>query len=131
MAYWLSNTFCVVVFASKDFESYWWETTAPTFILWEDDSRFRSSFLLPTFISYGLEVNQVEAKYPTLLFKQQLTTYVEKIYGVVRDNSKKDLSPLLSSASGNNHMIVRRAVGNSKSQGNLLKRSLHSNAEKF
>lgn len=41
-------------------------------------------------------VRQVEAKYPALLFKQQLTAYVEKIYGIVRDNLKKELSPLLS-----------------------------------
>lgn len=41
-------------------------------------------------------LRQVEAKYPALLFKQQLTAYVEKIYGVIRDNLKKDISPLLS-----------------------------------
>lgn len=41
-------------------------------------------------------VRQVEAKYPALLFKQQLTAYVEKIYGIVRDNLKKELTPLLS-----------------------------------
>ena len=30
----------------------------------------------------GLDVlRQVEAKYPALLFKQQLTAYVEKLYG--------------------------------------------------
>ncbi|KAF5936706.1 hypothetical protein HYC85_024212 [Camellia sinensis] len=38
---------------------------------------------------------QVEAKYPALLFKQQLTAYVEKIYGMIRDNLKKEISPLL------------------------------------
>lgn len=44
----------------------------------------------------GLEMaRQVEAKYPALLFKQQLTAYVEKIYGMVRDNLKKEISPLL------------------------------------
>lgn len=41
-------------------------------------------------------VRQVEAKYPALLFKQQLTAYVEKIYGIIRDNLKKELSSLLS-----------------------------------
>lgn len=41
-------------------------------------------------------VRQVEAKYPALLFKQQLTAYVEKIYGIIRDNLKKDLTSLLS-----------------------------------
>ncbi|KAF5930549.1 hypothetical protein HYC85_031422 [Camellia sinensis] len=41
-------------------------------------------------------VRQVEAKYPALLFKQQLTAYVEKIYGIIRDNLKKELASLLS-----------------------------------
>lgn len=41
-------------------------------------------------------VRQVEAKYPALLFKQQLTAYVEKIYGIIRDNLKKELGSLLA-----------------------------------
>lgn len=41
-------------------------------------------------------VRQVEAKYPALLFKQQLTAYVEKIFGIIRDNVKKDMSSLIS-----------------------------------
>ncbi|KAF7837562.1 myosin-6-like isoform X2 [Senna tora] len=40
-------------------------------------------------------VRKVEAKYPALLFKQQLTAYVEKIYGIIRDNLKKELSSFL------------------------------------
>lgn len=41
-------------------------------------------------------MRQVEAKYPALLFKQQLTAYVEKIYGIIRDNLKKELGSLLA-----------------------------------
>lgn len=41
------------------------------------------------------DLRQVEAKYPALLFKQQLTAFLEKIYGMIRDNLKKDISPLL------------------------------------
>ncbi|KAK4432850.1 Myosin-17 [Sesamum alatum] len=41
------------------------------------------------------DLRQVEAKYPALLFKQQLTAFLEKIYGLVRDNLKKEISPLL------------------------------------
>lgn len=41
-------------------------------------------------------VRQVEAKYPALLFKQQLTAFVEKIFGIIRDNVKKDMSSLIS-----------------------------------
>uniref|UniRef100_A0A7N0U1A4 Uncharacterized protein n=1 Tax=Kalanchoe fedtschenkoi TaxID=63787 RepID=A0A7N0U1A4_KALFE len=53
-----------------------------------------------SFINGGLNggvdsLRQVEAKYPALLFKQQLTAYVEKIYGMIRDNLKKEISPLL------------------------------------
>lgn len=52
---------------------------------------FRSS-------SANLEVmQQIDAKYPALLFKQQLTAYVEKIYGIVRDNLKKELATPLAS----------------------------------
>ena len=39
---------------------------------------------------------QVEEKYPALLFKQQLTAYVEKIYGIIHDNLKKDIVALLN-----------------------------------
>ncbi|KAG8044919.1 hypothetical protein GUJ93_ZPchr0008g13198 [Zizania palustris] len=42
------------------------------------------------------EVYQVEAKYPALAFKQQLTALLEKVYGIIRHNLKKELSPLLS-----------------------------------
>ncbi|XP_010537575.1 PREDICTED: myosin-5 [Tarenaya hassleriana] len=43
------------------------------------------------------ELRQVEAKYPALLFKQQLTAFLEKIYGMIRDNMKKEIAPLLAS----------------------------------
>uniref|UniRef100_F6HY09 Dilute domain-containing protein n=1 Tax=Vitis vinifera TaxID=29760 RepID=F6HY09_VITVI len=41
------------------------------------------------------DLRQVEAKYPALLFKQQLTASLDKIYGMIRDNLKKEISPLL------------------------------------
>lgn len=40
--------------------------------------------------------SRIEAKYPALLFKQQLTAYVEKIYGMIRDGLKKEISPSLT-----------------------------------
>lgn len=39
---------------------------------------------------------KIEAKYPALLFKQQLTAYVEKIYGIIRDSLKKEIGPFLT-----------------------------------
>ncbi|KAL4385967.1 hypothetical protein GQ457_09G018780 [Hibiscus cannabinus] len=41
-------------------------------------------------------VQLVEANYPALLFKQQLRACVEKIFGIIRDNLKKDLSQHIS-----------------------------------
>lgn len=40
--------------------------------------------------------SRIEAKYPALLFKQHLTACVEKIYGMIRDCLKKEISPFLN-----------------------------------
>ncbi|XP_017226579.1 myosin-12 isoform X2 [Daucus carota subsp. sativus] len=40
--------------------------------------------------------SKIEAKYPALLFKQHLTACVERIYGLIRDSLKKDISPFLN-----------------------------------
>lgn len=47
------------------------------------------------YIGYEDSISHVEARYPAILFKQQLTACVEKIFGLVRDNLKKEISPLL------------------------------------
>ena len=48
------------------------------------------SFRSPSLSNINFEgtefVRVVEAKYPALLFKQQLTAYVEKIYGIINTN---------------------------------------------
>jgi len=46
-------------------------------------------------MGYEDGLSHVEARYPAILFKQQLTACVEKIFGLIRDNLKKELSPLL------------------------------------
>lgn len=54
-----------------------------------------SSFLNGRGLGRLDDLRQVEAKYPALLFKQQLTAFLEKIYGMIRDNLKKEISPVL------------------------------------
>jgi myosin-5 len=39
----------------------------------------------------------VEAKYPALLFKQQLDAFVQKLFPMMRDNVKKNITPMLVS----------------------------------
>ncbi len=40
-------------------------------------------------------LQQIDAKYPALLFKQQLVDLIEKVYGMISDKVKKELNPLL------------------------------------
>ncbi|PQP99256.1 myosin-15 [Prunus yedoensis var. nudiflora] len=49
------------------------------------------------YIGYEDGVSHLEARYPAILFKQQLTACVEKIFGLMRDSLKKELAPLLGS----------------------------------
>lgn len=42
-------------------------------------------------------VRQVEAKHPAMLFRDQLQAYAEKIFGIIRENLKKELASSLSS----------------------------------
>ncbi|KAK6164334.1 hypothetical protein DH2020_001198 [Rehmannia glutinosa] len=106
MAYWLSNTSTLLFLLQKSMKpaSAAGATPArkpqpPTSLFGRMTMGFRSS---PSSVSLAaaaaaLEtVRQVEAKYPALLFKQQLTAYVEKIYGIIRDNLKKELGSLLA-----------------------------------
>jgi myosin-5 len=102
MAYWLSNTSTLLFLLQRSLN-----TTGATPLKKPPTSTslfgrmtmgFRSS---PSAVNLAaaaaaLVVRQVEAKYPALLFKQQLTAYVEKIYGIIRDNLKKELGALLS-----------------------------------
>ncbi|XP_057470098.1 myosin-8-like [Actinidia eriantha] len=123
MAYWLSNTSTLLFLLQRTLKAgaTAGKPPAPTSFFGRMTQGFRSSPSSANLSFRGLEVLQVEAKYPALLFKQQLTAYVEKIYGIIRDNVKKELSPLLSSC-----IQAPRA-----SRGNVLRasgRSFSSNS---
>lgn len=102
MAYWLSNTSTLLFLLQKSLKpagSAAATPVKPTSLFGRMAMGFRSS---PSTVSLAAAaaaldtVRQVEAKYPALLFKQQLTAYVEKIYGIIRDNLKKELASLLA-----------------------------------
>ncbi|KAI5059574.1 hypothetical protein GOP47_0025893 [Adiantum capillus-veneris] len=70
----------------------------------------------------GLDsLRQVEAKYPALLFKQQLTAYVEKIYGMIRDNLKKEITPLLG-------LCIQAPRTSRATLGKAASRSVHASS---
>ncbi|KAJ9543589.1 hypothetical protein OSB04_023296 [Centaurea solstitialis] len=104
MAYWLSNASTLLFLLQRSIKSDGANTARkpppPTSLFGRMTMGFRSS---PSSVNLAaataaLEVvRQVEAKYPALLFKQQLTAYVEKMYGIIRDNLKKELGAFLTS----------------------------------
>ncbi|CAN1174639.1 XI-H [Linum perenne] len=75
LAYWLSNCAMLLFLLQR------------TLIRGNCDVRVGKDFILPV----------VDPKKPALLFKQQVTAYLETIYGMMRENEKKELSPLLAS----------------------------------
>lgn len=100
LPYWLSNTSALLCLLQRNLRSNGFLTTTA--------QRYPGSSGLTSraghgpksplkFIGYDDGVLHVEARYPAILFKQQLTACVEKIFGLLRDNLKKDLSPLLGS----------------------------------
>ncbi|OAY44713.1 hypothetical protein MANES_08G174100v8 [Manihot esculenta] len=72
---------------------------------------------------------KVEAKYPALLFKQHLTACVEKIYGLIRDSVKKEISLLLNLCiQAPRSMRARSIRGSSKNiHSNIVARQQASN----
>ncbi|MED6185847.1 hypothetical protein PIB30_060943 [Stylosanthes scabra] len=95
MAYWLSNTSSLLFHLQRTLRvPTARKPPTPTSFFGRVTQGFRSSKSLSSG-SFDVE-HQVDAKYPALLFKQQLAAYVEKIYGILRENLKKDISPLVS-----------------------------------
>ncbi|KAL6611360.1 hypothetical protein ACP70R_039288 [Stipagrostis hirtigluma subsp. patula] len=98
LAYWLSNSSTLLIMLQKSLKAAGSSGTSP-----QKRQPAQSSFLGMVFRSSSITVDmdlvrQIEAKYPAFLFKQQLTAFVEGLYGMIRDNVKKDLSSLLSHA---------------------------------
>lgn len=107
LAYWLSNTSTLLFLLQRNLKPSGAPSTPQrrhtpsATLLGRMTQTFRSpSSLVSVSMNGGLGgleiLRQVEAKYPALLFKQQLTAFVEKLYGMLRDNLKKEISPLLT-----------------------------------
>ncbi|RLN32866.1 myosin-6-like [Panicum miliaceum] len=99
LAYWLSNSSTLLIMLQKSLKAAGTTGTSPL-----KRPQTQSSFLgRMVFRSSNITVDmdlvrQIEAKYPAFLFKQQLSAFVEGLYGMICDNLKKDLASLLSYA---------------------------------
>ncbi|KAM0044953.1 putative myosin ATPase [Helianthus debilis subsp. tardiflorus] len=86
MAYWLSTTSTLLFLIQKSLSPAGHKSPRPSLF-----GRMTQGFNKSNDL-----VRHVEGKYPALLFKQQLTAYVEKIFAIIRNNLKNNLSSLIS-----------------------------------
>ncbi|CAM0954276.1 unnamed protein product [Alopecurus aequalis] len=103
LAYWLSNLSTLSVLLQRSFRTTRAATSTPYRRKISYDRIFQASQAsnsgLAYFSGHSLDehsgVHQIDAKYPALLFKQQLVDLIEKVYGLISDKLKKELNPLL------------------------------------
>ncbi|KAJ4907183.1 Myosin-10 [Raphanus sativus] len=100
LTYWLTNTSTLLFLLQRSLKTHSTSSASPklppqpTSFFGRMTQGFRSTSSASL---SGDVVQQVDAKVPALLFKQQLTAYVETIYGIVQENVKRELEPVLSS----------------------------------
>ncbi|KAF3446114.1 hypothetical protein FNV43_RR11293 [Rhamnella rubrinervis] len=98
LPYWLSNASALLCLLQRNLRSNGFLTSSAQRTTGSSGFASRIGHGLKSPFKYiGFEdgVSHLEARYPAILFKQQLTACVEKIFGLIRDNLKKELSPLL------------------------------------
>ncbi|KAF0924298.1 hypothetical protein E2562_009998 [Oryza meyeriana var. granulata] len=103
LAYWLSNLSTLSVLLQRSFKTTGAAISAPHRRRFSYERIFQASQTSNSGLAYfssqpvdgpsGLQ--QIDAKYPALLFKQQLVDLIEKVYGMISDKVKKELNPLL------------------------------------
>ncbi|XP_019195644.1 PREDICTED: myosin-15 isoform X1 [Ipomoea nil] len=110
LPYWLSNTSALLCLLQRNLRA--------NGLFGASSQRSGGGSALNGRVAHGLKtplkflaledgMSHMEARYPVILFKQQLTASVEKIFGLIRDNLKKEISPLLASCiqAPKNHRI--------------------------
>nr|AGT17069.1 hypothetical protein SHCRBa_198_P02_F_140 [Saccharum hybrid cultivar R570] len=103
LAYWLSNLSTLSVLLQRSFKATRATVSTPHRRRFSCERIFQanqsSSSGLACLSAQSVDgasvFHQIEARYPALLFKQQLVDQIEKVYGVISDKMKKELNPLL------------------------------------
>ncbi|KAG8061029.1 hypothetical protein GUJ93_ZPchr0003g17902 [Zizania palustris] len=97
LAYWLSNSSSLLIILQKSLKPAGSSGTTPLKRPQTQTSFLGRMVFRASNITVDMDlVRQVEAKYPAFLFKQQLTAFVEGLYGMIRDNVKREISSVLS-----------------------------------
>ncbi|EMS55825.1 Myosin-J heavy chain [Triticum urartu] len=101
LAYWLSNLSTLSVLLQRSFRTARTAASVPYRRKMSYDRIYQASqasglaYLSGQLLDEPGASHQIDAKYPALLFKQQLVDLIEKVYGLISDKLKKELNPLL------------------------------------
>ncbi|XP_037473134.1 myosin-17-like isoform X2 [Triticum dicoccoides] len=101
LAYWLSNLSTLSVLLQRSFRTARTATSVPYRRKMSYDRIYQANqasglaYLSGQLLDEPGASHQIDAKYPALLFKQQLVDLIEKVYGLLSDKLKKELNPLL------------------------------------
>ncbi|WJZ84936.1 hypothetical protein VitviT2T_004510 [Vitis vinifera] len=129
LPYWLSNASALLCLLQRNLRSNGFLTTisqrsgGSSGITGRVAQSLKSPF---KYIGFDDSMSHVEARYPAILFKQQLTACVEKIFGLIRDNLKKEISPLLGSCIQAPKTVRLHAGKSARSPGGLPQQSQSS-----
>ncbi|WOL00832.1 hypothetical protein Cni_G09545 [Canna indica] len=110
LAYWLSTTSTLLFLLQKNLRasnasstgSYRSRATTSSFFSRIAQNARSSSSIMGISSGYSGMLgkpgshSRIEARYSALLFKQQLTAYVERLYAIIQDNLKKEINPSLT-----------------------------------
>ncbi|KAJ1285102.1 hypothetical protein BS78_03G254900 [Paspalum vaginatum] len=131
LAYWLSNLSTLTVLLQRSFKTTRTAISTPQRRRFSSERIFHGNQTSNAGLAYlsgqsvvgSAGLPQVEAKYPALLFKQQLVDLIEKVYGMISDSVKKELNPLLESCIQDprtSHSSVAKGHLNGMGQQNQL-----------
>uniref|UniRef100_A0ACD5YBY9 Uncharacterized protein n=1 Tax=Avena sativa TaxID=4498 RepID=A0ACD5YBY9_AVESA len=97
LAYWLSNSSSLLIILQKSLKPAGSGGTTPLKRTTTQTSFLGRMVFRASSITVDMDlVRQVEGKYPAFLFKQQLSAFVEGLYGMIRDNAKREVASVLS-----------------------------------
>ncbi|XP_077236357.1 myosin isoform X2 [Tasmannia lanceolata] len=132
LPYWLSNASTLLCLLQRNLRSNGFLTTpsrrstGPSALAGRIAQGLKSPLKL---IGSEENVSLLEARYPAILFKQQLTACLEKIFGLIRDNLKKEILPLLSLCIQAPKTVRGPTGKSSRSPGGVTQQSLSSHWE--
>ncbi|CAL9171600.1 unnamed protein product [Musa hybrid cultivar] len=132
LPYWLSNTSALLCLLQRNLRSNGFLATPRRSGSLGLNRRNVQSLKSPSKLIGGDDnLAYVDARYPAILFKQQLAACLEKIFGLMRDNLKKEILPLLNLCIQAPKSTRGPSVRTSKSPGGVAQPPLNTHWDRI